>query len=59
MPKTRPGKILLVTIQRIADNKAYKVPATIYDPIILGEIESEQEGIGLTGSRTAWLITGF
>jgi propionyl-CoA synthetase len=32
LPKTRSGKILRGTIQKIADNKEYKVPATIDDP---------------------------
>jgi propionyl-CoA synthetase len=51
LPKTRSGKILRGTIQNIADNKTYKVPATIDDPAILGEIESALEGIGLAGAR--------
>jgi hypothetical protein len=36
LPKTRSGKILRGTIQKIADNKDYNVPATIDDPTILG-----------------------
>jgi propionyl-CoA synthetase len=39
LPKTRSGKILRGTIQKIADNKDYNVPATIDDPTILGEME--------------------
>ena len=39
LPKTRSGKILRGTIQKIADNKPYKAPATIDDPAILGEME--------------------
>jgi propionyl-CoA synthetase len=39
------------TIQKIADNKDYNVPATIDDPSILGEIESALNTIGLAGSR--------
>ena len=38
LPKTRSGKILRGTIQKIADNQEYKVPATIDDPAILDEI---------------------
>jgi propionyl-CoA synthetase len=38
LPKTRSGKILRGTIQKIADNKPYNLPATIDDPIILDEI---------------------
>ncbi len=51
LPKTRSGKILRGTIQKIADNKEYKVPATIDDPTILGEIETALEGIGYAKSR--------
>jgi propionyl-CoA synthetase len=38
LPKTKSGKILRGTIRKIADNQAYKVPATIDDPQILEEI---------------------
>ena len=38
LPKTRSGKILRGTIQKIADRQAYKMPATIDDPAILDEI---------------------
>jgi propionyl-CoA synthetase len=51
LPKTRSGKILRGTIQKIADNTEYKVPATIDDPTILGEIEEALNTIGLAGSR--------
>ena len=51
LPKTRSGKILRGTIQKIADNKEYKVPATIDDPAILGEMEEALKGIGYAGSR--------
>ncbi len=51
LPKTRSGKILRGTIQKIADNKEWKMPATIDDPAILGEIEVALEGIGLAKSR--------
>jgi propionyl-CoA synthetase len=51
LPKTRSGKILRGTIQKIADNAEYKVPATIDDPSILGEIEEALNTIGLAGSR--------
>ncbi len=51
LPKTRSGKILRGTIQKIADNKDYKVPATIDDPTILGEIEDALNTIGLAASR--------
>ncbi len=38
LPKTRSGKILRGTMRRIADCVDYKMPATIDDPAILGEI---------------------
>jgi len=51
LPKTRSGKILRGTIQKIADNKDYKVPATIDDPTILGEMEEALVGIGYAKAR--------
>jgi propionyl-CoA synthetase len=51
LPKTRSGKILRGTIQKIADNKEWKMPATIDDPAILGEIEDALSKIGLAKSR--------
>ena len=51
LPKTRSGKILRGTIQKIADNKDYKVPATIDDPTILSEMEDALKGIGYAGAR--------
>jgi propionyl-CoA synthetase len=53
LPKTRSGKILRGTIQKIADNKAYKTPATIDDPAILGEMEEALTGIGLGKARSS------
>jgi len=38
LPKTRSGKILRGTMRKIADQKEYKVPATIEDPAVLEEI---------------------
>jgi propionyl-CoA synthetase len=38
LPKTRSGKILRGTMKRIADGQDYTTPATIDDPVILGEI---------------------
>jgi propionyl-CoA synthetase len=46
LPKTRSGKILRGTMKRIADGEDYKMPATIDDPAILGEIEEALKGIG-------------
>jgi len=51
LPKTRSGKILRGTIQKIADNQDFKVPATIDDPTILGEMEEALNTIGLAKAR--------
>ena len=51
LPKTRSGKILRGTMQKIADNEAWKMPATIDDPAILDEITGALEGIGLASAR--------
>jgi propionyl-CoA synthetase len=46
LPKTRSGKILRGTMQKIADGADYKVPATIDDPAILPEIREALSGLG-------------
>jgi propionyl-CoA synthetase len=46
LPKTRSGKILRGTMQKIADGETYKVPATIDDPVILDEITDALKTIG-------------
>jgi propionyl-CoA synthetase len=51
LPKTRSGKILRGTIQKIADNKQFSIPATIDDPVILDEIRVALDRIGLAGGR--------
>jgi len=51
LPKTRSGKILRGTIQKIADNKPYKTPATIDDPAILEEMEEALSGIGFAKAK--------
>jgi propionyl-CoA synthetase len=51
LPKTRSGKILRGTIQKIADNKPYKTPATIDDPVILDEMEEALNKIGYAKSK--------
>jgi propionyl-CoA synthetase len=38
LPKTRSGKILRGTMQKIADKEEWTMPATIDDPVILDEI---------------------
>ena len=51
LPKTRSGKILRGTMQKIADNEQWKMPATIDDPAILDEITSALKDIGYGASR--------
>jgi propionyl-CoA synthetase len=51
LPKTRSGKILRGTIQKIADNKEWKLPATIDDPATLDEMEEALVGIGYAKAR--------
>jgi len=46
LPKTRSGKILRGTMQKIADAQDYAMPATIDDPAILGEIDEALQGVG-------------
>ena len=47
LPKTRSGKVLRGTMQKIADHQDYKMPATIDDPDILPEIEEALKSVGL------------
>jgi propionyl-CoA synthetase len=49
LPKTRSGKILRATMQKIADGEAWKMPATIDDPAILDEISEVLAKRGITG----------
>ena len=51
LPKTRSGKILRGTIQKIADNETWNMPATIDDPAILGEMEEALVKMGYAGAR--------
>jgi propionyl-CoA synthetase len=46
LPKTRSGKILRGTMQKIADSETYKMPATIDDPVILDEIATALKDVG-------------
>ena len=46
LPKTRSGKILRGTMVSIADGQDYKMPATIDDPAILGEIKTALQTLG-------------
>jgi len=49
LPKTRSGKILRGTMQKIADSQEYRAPATIDDPSILQEIEEALKSVGYAG----------
>ena len=51
LPKTRSGKILRGTMQKIADGQDYKVPATIEDPAVLTEIDESLRRIGYAKKR--------
>jgi len=46
LPKTRSGKILRGTMQRVANAQDFKMPATIDDPAILDEIRAALATIG-------------
>ncbi len=46
LPKTRSGKILRGTMQKMADGAEWKMPATIDDPAILDEIASSLKTLG-------------
>jgi propionyl-CoA synthetase len=52
LPKTRSGKILRGTMQKIADNEPWKMPATIDDPLILEEIKDALETVGYASKRS-------
>jgi propionyl-CoA synthetase len=47
LPKTRSGKILRATMQKIADGQEWAMPATIDDPAILDEIGAALKGKGI------------
>ncbi len=47
LPKTRSGKILRATMQKVVDGEIFEAPATIDDPAILDEIKASwQEHAG-------------
>ena len=46
LPKTRSGKILRATMQKIADGEPFNMPATIDDPAILDEIREALRPMG-------------
>ena len=51
LPKTRSGKILRGTMQKIADSEEYRMPATIDDPAILPEIAEALQHVGYAKPR--------
>jgi propionyl-CoA synthetase len=53
LPKTRSGKILRGTMQKIADSEPYKTPATIDDPIVLEEITTALRPAGYARQKAA------
>jgi propionyl-CoA synthetase len=52
LPKTRSGKVLRATMRKIADGEEFKVPATIEDPDVLGEIGTALESLGYAGKSS-------
>ncbi len=50
LPKTRSGKILRGTMKSIADDRTWKMPATIDDPAILDEIAGDLKDLGYAKS---------
>jgi len=53
LPKTRSGKILRGTMQKIADSESWRMPPTIDDPAILGEITESLRGLGYAAAQEA------
>ncbi len=47
LPKTRSGKILRATMQKMVNGEGYPAPATIDDPVILDEIKASLEAVGM------------
>jgi propionyl-CoA synthetase len=52
LPKTRSGKILRGTMQKIANGDTYVTPATIDDPAILAEIGTALTQVGYAHKQT-------
>lgn len=49
LPKTRSGKVLRGTMQKIADAQTWTMPAAIEDPAVLEEIDAVLHEAGLKG----------
>jgi len=50
LPKTRSGKILRGTMQKIADGQPWKMPATIDDPAALEEVTGSLKTAGFANT---------
>ena len=46
LPKTRSGKVLRATMQKIADGVDFRTPATIDDPAIIDEVRESLATLG-------------
>lgn len=53
LPKTRSGKVLRGTMQKIADQTEWKMPAAIDDPLILDEIKDALIGNGILSEESS------
>ena len=53
LPKTRSGKILRGTMQKVADRETWRMPATIDDPEIMAEIEAALKQVGYAGGAAS------
>ena len=53
LPKTRSGKILRGTMQKIADGDAYRMPATIDDSTVLTEVTEALNQAGYAKKRAS------
>jgi propionyl-CoA synthetase len=58
LPKTRSGKILRGTMQKIADGDDYKIPATIDDPSALSEVTKALSQVGYARKHQSQLAKG-
>jgi propionyl-CoA synthetase len=58
LPKTRSGKILRGTMQKIANGEPYKMPPTIDDPQILTEIAEALARIGFPPAEEIIPVSG-
>lgn len=57
LPKTRSGKVLRGTMQKIADGQDYKMPATIDDSSTLIEIAAVLRRVGYANKQSSSLVS--